>query len=51
VFAATDPSLDGETGLVVDTDCARSDALTAAPTPDLTAAALVLPERVLKATR
>jgi hypothetical protein len=51
VFAATDPSLDGETGLVVDADCARSDALTAALTPDLTAAVLALTDRVLKATR
>ncbi|WP_028924792.1 SDR family NAD(P)-dependent oxidoreductase [Pseudonocardia acaciae] len=48
VFAATDPSLDGATGLVIDADCAPTDALTGALTPDLMAAARALTERVLK---
>jgi NAD(P)-dependent dehydrogenase (short-subunit alcohol dehydrogenase family) len=49
VFAATDPSLTGETGLVIDPECTPSDALTGALTPDLMAAARTLTERVLKA--
>jgi NAD(P)-dependent dehydrogenase (short-subunit alcohol dehydrogenase family) len=51
VFAATDPSLDGETGLVIDPGCSPSDALTSALTPELMAAAHALTERTLKTIR
>lgn len=49
VFAATDPSLAGRTGVVLDPECRPSDALTGAITPDLRAASQALTERVLKA--
>jgi len=48
VFAATDPSLDGQTGLVIDPGCAPSDALTGALTPALIEAARSLTERTLQ---
>jgi len=48
VFAATDPSLNGETGLVIDPGCSPSDTLTRALTPELMAAANSLTERTLK---
>jgi NAD(P)-dependent dehydrogenase (short-subunit alcohol dehydrogenase family) len=51
VFAATDPSLNDETGLVIDPECTRSDALTRAITPDLSAAVRALTEDVLKTSR
>ncbi|MCO5973693.1 SDR family NAD(P)-dependent oxidoreductase [Actinoallomurus soli] len=47
VFAATDPSLSGETGLVIDPECSPSDALTGALTPDLMATVRALTERTL----
>lgn len=51
VFAATDASLDGETGLVIDPDCARSDALTGALTPELAAAVSTLTDDLLGTSR
>jgi NAD(P)-dependent dehydrogenase (short-subunit alcohol dehydrogenase family) len=48
VFAATDPSLNGVTGVVIDSGCSPSDALSAAVTPELTAAVRALTERTLK---
>jgi NAD(P)-dependent dehydrogenase (short-subunit alcohol dehydrogenase family) len=48
VFAATDPSLSGHTGLVIADDCTPTDALTTALTPELVTAAGELTERVLK---
>ncbi|MDQ0378767.1 SDR family NAD(P)-dependent oxidoreductase [Amycolatopsis thermophila] len=48
VFAATDPSLEGETGLVIDPGCRPSEALRSALTGELAAAATSLTERVLK---
>lgn len=49
LFAATDPSLAGETGLVIDSDCSPSDALAGALSPGLTAAVNALTGRALKA--
>jgi NAD(P)-dependent dehydrogenase (short-subunit alcohol dehydrogenase family) len=48
VFAATGPSLSGQTGLVIDPGCSPSHALTGALTPDLIEAARILTERTLK---
>jgi NAD(P)-dependent dehydrogenase (short-subunit alcohol dehydrogenase family) len=48
VFAATDPSLSSQTGLVIDPGCSPSDALTGALTPDLVEAARALTERTLR---
>ena len=51
VFAATDPSLTGETGLIIDPECTPSETLLGALTPDLSAATRALTERVLKASQ
>jgi NAD(P)-dependent dehydrogenase (short-subunit alcohol dehydrogenase family) len=48
VFAATDPSLSGETGLAIDPDCQASDALTGTLSSELTSAVGALTERTLK---
>jgi NAD(P)-dependent dehydrogenase (short-subunit alcohol dehydrogenase family) len=47
LFAATDPSLTGQTGLVIEPDCSASAALTAALTPGLAEAVNALTERAL----
>jgi NAD(P)-dependent dehydrogenase (short-subunit alcohol dehydrogenase family) len=48
LFAATDPSLAGQTGLVIDPDCSASAALAATLSPGLTAAVNALTERALR---
>ncbi|MEU2866451.1 SDR family NAD(P)-dependent oxidoreductase [Streptomyces mirabilis] len=48
VFAATDPSLSDQTGLVIGDDCTTTNALTTALTPELITAVDALTERVLK---
>lgn len=50
LFAATHPSLAGQTGLVIDPDCSASTTLAPALSPSLTAAVNALTERVLRAT-
>jgi NAD(P)-dependent dehydrogenase (short-subunit alcohol dehydrogenase family) len=47
VFAATDPALDQESGLVFDPEGQPSEALSSAITPDLTAEVLALTKKVL----
>jgi hypothetical protein len=47
VFAATDPALDQESGLVIDPEGQPSEALSSAITPDLTAEVLALTAKVL----
>jgi NAD(P)-dependent dehydrogenase (short-subunit alcohol dehydrogenase family) len=48
VFAAADPSLSGQTGVVLDAECTPSDSLTQLLTPEVTAAARALTERMLE---
>jgi hypothetical protein len=48
LFAATDPSLAGQTGLVIDPDCSASATLAAALSPGLTVAVNALTERALR---
>jgi NAD(P)-dependent dehydrogenase (short-subunit alcohol dehydrogenase family) len=48
LFAATDPSLAGQTGLVIHPDCSASAALAATLSPGLTAAVNALTERALR---
>ncbi|MFD2417889.1 SDR family NAD(P)-dependent oxidoreductase [Amycolatopsis pigmentata] len=51
VFAATDPSLDDQTGLVIGPDCAATDYLATALTPEVIASARALTDRAMAIVR